>query len=67
MKLFFYNEEINAARIGLINAVREVKEFTDSCDDQQIIKLLSAVLKTPGALQEPGDDRELWNAVRRRL
>ncbi len=62
-----FNEEINAARIGLMLAVQEVKRFTDSYSDQQIVKLLVAVLKTPGSLQEPGNDHELWDAVRRKL
>ncbi len=61
------NEEINIARIGLMIAVREVRQFTDSYDDQQILRLLVAVLRTPGALREPGNDHELWDAVRRKL
>ena len=62
-----FNEEINAARIGLMLAVQEVKRFTDSYNDQQIARLLIAVLKTPGSLQAPGNDHELWDAIRRKL
>ncbi len=62
-----FNEEINAARIGLMLAVREVQQFTDSYNEDQIIRILIAVLKTPGSLREPGDDHELWDAVRRKL
>lgn len=62
-----YNEEINAARLGLIKASQEIKEFTDSYSDQQIIELMIAVLKTPNALTLPGDDQLIWDSVRRRL
>jgi len=62
-----YNEEINAARLRLISAVREFKEFTNSYSDEDIVRMLIAVLSVPGSLTYPGNDHALWDAVRQRL
>ena len=62
-----FNEDINAARCALMNALVEVRRFTDDYSDQQLVRLLVAVLRTPGSLRQPGEDHELWDAVRRRL
>lgn len=61
---FAYNEEINVARIALMSAVLEFKRFSGSYANDNIVRLFTAVLNTPGALTEPATDHPLLDAIR---
>ena len=63
------NETINAARLGLRDAIRSVREFDGGLSDQEALVLLMVVADVEGVpYASRGDyDIKLYDAVRRRF
>lgn len=64
-----YNETINAARLGLIDAIKSVKEFDSSLTDEHVAVLIQTILSIEG-VPDPNKDwhnQKLYDRVRKIL
>ena len=65
-----YNETVNAARLALISAIKELQEWDDTLSDRSALTLLMAVADIEGVPPRSPTrwhDIELYDEVRRRL
>lgn len=64
-----YNETINSARLGLIDAIKSVKEFDSSLTDEYIAVLIQTIIAIEGVpdLNKDWHNPKLYDKARRKL
>lgn len=64
-----YNETINSARLGLIDAIKSVKEFDSSLTDEHVAALIQTIIAIEDVpdLNKVWHNPELYDKVRRKL